>query len=57
MSVDTHKTSIHPTAIVSSEAELGAGVTVGPYSIMDWRWWAAWLSIMVARMILLNLSK
>jgi UDP-N-acetylglucosamine acyltransferase len=35
MSVETHKTVIHPTAIVSSEAELGAGVTVGPFSIIE----------------------
>ena len=35
MSVETHKTLIHPTAIVSSEAELGAGVTIGPYSIIE----------------------
>ena len=25
---------IHPTAIVSKEAELGAGVEVGPYSVV-----------------------
>ena len=35
MSVETHKTLIHPTAIVDSEAELGAGVTIGPYSIIE----------------------
>jgi UDP-N-acetylglucosamine acyltransferase len=35
MSVDIHKTLIHPTAIVSSEAELGSGITVGPYSIIE----------------------
>lgn len=28
-------TSIHPTAIVSKKAELGAGVQVGPYSLID----------------------
>mgnify|MGYP005839647647 CR=1 FL=1 len=27
--------NIHPTAIVDPQAELGAGVTVGPYSIID----------------------
>ncbi len=35
MSVETHKASIHPTALVDSEAELGVGVTVGPYSIIE----------------------
>jgi UDP-N-acetylglucosamine acyltransferase len=28
---------IHPTAIVSSQAEIGAGVTIGPYSIVGER--------------------
>jgi UDP-N-acetylglucosamine acyltransferase len=35
MSVDTHKTMIHPTALISSEADLGAGVSVGPFSIIE----------------------
>ncbi|MBI4395038.1 MAG: acyl-ACP--UDP-N-acetylglucosamine O-acyltransferase [Candidatus Omnitrophica bacterium] len=35
MSVETHKPFIHPTAIVDPEADLGAGVTVGPYSIIE----------------------
>lgn len=35
MSVDTHKSFIHPTAIVEPVAELGAGVSVGPYSIIE----------------------
>ncbi|MBI1977807.1 MAG: acyl-ACP--UDP-N-acetylglucosamine O-acyltransferase [Candidatus Omnitrophica bacterium] len=36
MSVETpRKTFIHPTAIVDPEAELGVGVTVGPYSIIE----------------------
>src|SRR3989338_440112 len=35
MSVETRKTFIHPTAIIDPEAELGTGVTVGPYSIIE----------------------
>ena len=37
MSIETHKTKafIHPTAIIDPEAELGIGVTVGPYSIIE----------------------
>ncbi len=35
MSVETKKTFVHPTAIVDPEAELGAGVTIGPYSIIE----------------------
>ena len=35
MSVDTKKTFIHPTAIVDPEAEIGTGVTVGPFSIIE----------------------
>ncbi|MBI4358392.1 MAG: acyl-ACP--UDP-N-acetylglucosamine O-acyltransferase [Candidatus Omnitrophica bacterium] len=37
MSIETHKTKtfIHPTAIIDPEAELGAGVRVGPYSIIE----------------------
>ena len=35
MSVEIKKTVIHPTAIVDPEAELGAGVAVGPYSIIE----------------------
>lgn len=35
MSVETGKTIIHPTAIVNPEAELGVGVSVGPYSIIE----------------------
>jgi UDP-N-acetylglucosamine acyltransferase len=27
--------SVHPTAIVSTEAELGENVSVGPYCIVD----------------------
>jgi len=35
MSVDTDRIIIHPTAIVHPEAELEAGVEVGPYSIVE----------------------
>ncbi len=35
MSVETKKTFIHPTAIVDPEAEIGAGVTIGPFSIIE----------------------
>ncbi len=35
MSVETRKTFIHPTAIIDPEAELGLGVTVGPYSVIE----------------------
>jgi UDP-N-acetylglucosamine acyltransferase len=35
MSVDTEKTVIHPTAIVHPDAQLGAGVEVGPFSIIE----------------------
>jgi len=35
MSVETRKTQIHPTAVVHPEAELGMGVSVGPYSIIE----------------------
>jgi UDP-N-acetylglucosamine acyltransferase len=35
MSVKTQKTNIHPTAIVHPEAELGAGVTIGPYTVVE----------------------
>ena len=35
MSVETRKSFIHPTAIIDPEAELGTGVTVGPYSIIE----------------------
>src|SRR3989338_4644454 len=31
----TNETIIHPTAIVHPDAELGAGVEVGPYSIVE----------------------
>jgi len=29
------ETSIHPSAVVSSKAELGAGVSIGPYCVVD----------------------
>ena len=35
MSIETKKTFIHPTAIVDPEAEIGAGVTIGPFSIIE----------------------
>lgn len=35
MSVETKKTIIHPTAIVHPQAELGLGVEVGPFSIIE----------------------
>ena len=35
MSVETRKTIIHPTAIVHPTAELGSGVSIGPYSIIE----------------------
>ena len=35
MSVETRRSFIHPTAIIDPEAELGTGVTVGPYSIIE----------------------
>ena len=30
-----HSTIIHPTAIVHPDAELGVGVEIGPYSIVE----------------------
>ena len=35
MSVETKKTFIHPTAIVDPEAEIGSGVTIGPFSVIE----------------------
>lgn len=35
MSVETRKTFIHRTALVDPEAELGTGVSVGPYSVVE----------------------
>ena len=35
MSVETRKTFVHSTALVDSEAELGVGVSIGPYSIIE----------------------
>jgi len=35
MSVEAPKTIVHPTAVVHSEAELGSGVEIGPYSIIE----------------------
>lgn len=35
MSVETRRASIHPTAIVHPEAELGADVAIGPYSVVE----------------------
>jgi UDP-N-acetylglucosamine acyltransferase len=37
MSVTLGKTLIHPTAIVHPEAEIGQGVTIGPYSLIEER--------------------
>src|ERR1051325_5848477 len=30
-----HKSTIHPTAVISSEAELADDVAVGPYTVID----------------------
>lgn len=35
MAVEMRKTIIHPTAMVHPEAELGSGVEVGPYTIIE----------------------
>ena len=35
MNIETTKTLIHPTAIVHPKAELGEGVSIGPYSIIE----------------------
>ena len=29
------ETFIHPTAIVSTEAEIGPGVSIGPYTVIE----------------------
>jgi len=35
MSVETKKTFVHPTAIVHPEAEIGSGVSIGPFSMIE----------------------
>jgi UDP-N-acetylglucosamine acyltransferase len=35
MSLETKKTTIHPTAIIHPDVELGSGVSVGPFSIIE----------------------
>ncbi len=35
MSTETKETFIHPTAIIDPKAELGVGVSIGPYSIIE----------------------